>query len=899
MTYTTGQPKHEIAIAFGMIKLVGFFYGRPAFRNFSPLSEALIMIRKIFLTGLGLALTTLFLHAQNIPPYLDTTYTDAERADDLVGRMTLDEKIAQLQNRMHLVQPGETGVGSFGFMSNDASPYAGSEEYNIYQRAQIENTRLGIPATRSGEGLFAYMGNGSTSFPSPIGIAASFDPSLQAEVAGVLAKELKSRGVRRVLAPVVNLTRDPRWGRTNETYGEDPYLSGQMGAAYVRVMEKAGLSTMIKHFVANMGLDGQFTGPVHFTERHLREYYFPAFKTCIEAGASSVMMAYNNLDGIPCATNPWLIRDILKGEWGLEGFVSTDGQSSTFIMESAGMYKTKKDLAVALMNAGCDKSSPSDFFDAPLREALQEGLVPEARLNDAVRRILLQKLEAGLFEEPYADPEAAARLNNHPDHRAVAQEAAKRALVLLKNDNNCLPFPKSAQKIAVIGPLADWLIIGHYGGFGREEVTVLDGVKALLPDADVTYEKGVEMQYFGYPAIDETHFSSPLKAEYFDNENLKGQPVVIREETKIEHDWKSARPERVPSSNFSVRWTGAFTSPVSGAVSLGVTMDDGARLYLDGKLVLDEWKGGGRRMKETTVQLEAGKTYPFILEYFDGGFGSYIQLGWDINENINIPRAVEAAREADAVIIVAGMYENENWDRTDLDLSEPQEALIRAVSQLDKPTAVVIQSGTVITMNDWIDEVDAVLMGWYPGCEGGHAIAAALFGDYNPGGKLPITFPKVTGQVPLNYNRHPKGKEKIKFIGDFNEPLFPFGHGLSYSQFEYDNMELSASTIQPGDTVRLRFRVTNTSNRAGEEVAQLYLHDPYASVTQPIQKLIGFERLALEAGASKTVELRILPEQLKIWDINMNHVIEPGDFELMAGASSTDIRLRAQLTVTE
>lgn len=260
---------------------------------------------------------------------------------------------------------------------------------------------------------------------------------------------------------------------------------------------------------------------------------------------------------------------------------------------------------------------------------------------------------------------------------------------------------------------------------------------------------------------------------------------------------------------------------------------------------------------------------------------------------------MEAAREADAVIIVAGMYENENWDRTDLDLSEPQEALIRAVSQLDKPTAVVIQSGTVITMNDWIDEVDAVLMGWYPGCEGGHAIAAALFGDYNPGGKLPITFPKVTGQVPLNYNRHPKGKEKIKFIGDFNEPLFPFGHGLSYSQFEYDNMELSASTIQPGDTVRLRFRVTNTSNRAGEEVAQLYLHDPYASVTQPIQKLIGFERLALEAGASKTVELRILPEQLKIWDINMNHVIEPGDFELMAGASSTDIRLRAQLTVTE
>jgi beta-glucosidase len=855
------------------------------------------MIRIVFLIGLGLTLATLFLQAQNLPVYLDTTYTDTERADDLIQRMTLDEKLAQLQNSMKLAEPGSTGVGAFGFMSKDGDIAGSVRQYNQYQRAQIENTRLGIPATRSGEGLFAYMGNGSTSFPSPIGIAASFDPSLQAEVAGVLAKELKSRGVRRVLAPVVNLTRDPRWGRTNETYGEDPYLSGQMGAAYVRVMEEAGLSTMIKHFVANMGLDGQFTGPVHFTERHLREYYFPAFKTCIEAGASSVMMAYNNIDGIPCATNPWLIKDILKGEWGLEGFVSTDGQSSTFIMESAGMYKTKKDLAVALMNAGCDKSSPSDFFDAPLREALKEGLVPEARLDDAVRRILLQKLESGLFEEPYADPEAAVRLNNHPNHRAAAREAAKRALVLLKNDNNCLPFPKSVQKVAVIGPLADWLIVGHYGGFGREEITVLDGLNDLLPNAEVTYEKGVEMQYFGYPVIDERHLNGKLKAEYFDNKNLEGEPVATQEESKIEYDWKSGQPNGVPPSNFSVRWTGSFNSPVDGPVTFGVTMDDGARLYLGGKLILDEWEGGGRRMRAVTVQLEEGKTYPFTLEYFDGGFGSYTQLGWDIDENINIPKAVEAAREADVVIIVAGMYENENWDRTDLDLSKPQEALIRAVSQLDKPTAVVIQSGTVITMNDWIDEVDAVLMGWYPGCEGGHAIAAALFGDYNPGGKLPITFPKVTGQVPLNYNRHPKGKEKIKFIGDFNEPLFPFGHGLSYSQFEYEGLELSARTIQPGDTVLLRLRVTNTSDRAGEEVVQLYLHDVYASVTQPIQKLIGFERLSLEPGASKTVELRILPGQLKIWDINMNHVIEPGDFELMVGSSSTDIRLNTLLTV--
>ncbi|MEQ8705925.1 MAG: glycoside hydrolase family 3 C-terminal domain-containing protein [Phaeodactylibacter sp.] len=857
------------------------------------------MTRKIHLLLFALLLCHIQGSAQSLPVYQDTAYTYAERADDLVQRMTLEEKIAQLQNQMHLAKPGDLGVGAFGFMSKDADIEASTEAYNTYQRAQIEHTRLGIPATRSGEGLFAYMGNGSTSFPSPLGIAASFNPDLSARVAAVLSKELKSRGISRVLAPVVNLTRDPRWGRTNETYGEDPYLSGIMGAAYVREMEKAGLSTMVKHFAANMGLDGQFTGPVHFTERHLREYYFPAFKTCIEAGASSVMMAYNNIDGIPCATNPWLIQGILKDEWGLEGFVSTDGNSSTLIFEEAGIYKTPKELAAALMNAGCDKSSPSSFFDEPLREAIKEGLVPVARLNDAVRRILLQKLETGIFEQPYADPAAAIRLNNHPDHRAVAREAAQQALVLLKNDNQCLPFSKSVQKVAVVGPLADWLMVGHYGGFGREEVTVLDGIRQLLPAAEVTYTKGVEMQYFGYPPIDERHLNGPVQAAYFDNENLEGQPKIVRSENRIEHDWKNARPKGIPASNFSVRWSGSFNSPVSGPVRFGVTMDDGARLYLDGQLIIDEWKGGGRRMKEAVVELEQGKTYPFTLEYFDGGFSSYVQLGWDINEAINIPKAVEAAMDADAVVVVAGMYENENWDRTSLDLSVPQEELIRTLAALGKPMAVVLQSGTVLTMYKWIDDVDAVMMAWYPGCEGGHAIASALFGNYNPGGKLPITFPKVTGQVPLNYNRHPNGKGKIKFIGDFNEPLFPFGHGLSYSQFEYDGLELSASMIRPGDTVTVRFRVTNTSDRAGEEVAQLYLHDNYASVTQPIKKLVGFKRFALEPGETQRVTLKILPEQLKIWDINMNHVIEPGTFELMVGTSSEDLRLSTSLTVEE
>ena len=831
--------------------------------------------------------------------YKNAAFSVEARIEDLLKRMTLDEKLAQFQGGNELVQKGEVGVGDFGFMTMHLSPAEAAREYNRLQESQIENTRLGIPATRSGEGIFAYMGNGSTSFPQPIGLAATFDPECVLRMSAILAKEMKSRGIRQVLAPVVNLTRDPRWGRTNETYGEDPYLSGIMGAAYVRPMEEAGLSTMVKHFVANMGLDGQFTGPVHFSERLLRENYFPAFKACIDAGASSVMMAYNTLDGIPCATHKWLITDVLKSEWGLKGFVSTDGGSSQFIFEELGIYDTPEALAAALMNAGCDKSSPEWFYQEPLKKALERGIVTQQRIDDAVRRILRQKFESGLFEQPYADPAEAEKLNNHPDHRKVSQEIAQKALVLLKNENNTLPFSKNVKNVAVVGPLADWLMVGHYGGYGRHEVTVIEGVKNLLPNANVRHEKGVEMKYFTYPAIDEKYFVGRIIAEYFDNVNLSGSPKYTKEETRIEYDWKSEGPKGIPVDNFSIRWTGKIKSPVSGKVKFGATVDDGVRLWLNNELIIDMWSGGARRLAEAEVILEKGKIYDFKMEYFDNGFWAYAQLGWNIDVEENIPKATELAKESDVIIAVVGMYENENWDRADLDLAEEQEALILELAKLNKPMVVVIQSGTVITMYDWIDQVDAVLVAWYPGCEGGNAIAQAIFGDYNPGGKLPITFPKVTGQVPLNYNMLPKGKWSIKFIGDFNEPQFCFGHGISYTQFEYSNLHLSAEKIGVQDTVRMSFAVKNIGKREGDEVPQLYIHDKYASVSQPIKKLSDFKRITLQPGESREVIFTLTPEKLKIWDINMKHVVEPGEFEVMIGASSNDIRLKDYFWVVE
>ena len=819
-----------------------------------------------------------------------------KRIDDLISRMNIDEKMAQLCYMEDTALFRQHGVGFFGFLTNHLSPSDAAREYNTLQEYQVEKTRLGIPAFRSGEGIYAYMGNGSTSFPQPIGLASSFDPEIVSRMSAILAKELGSRGIKLVYSPVVNLARDSRWGRTNETYGEDPYLSSVMGAAYVKSMEAGGISAMPKHFVANMGLDGKFSGPVQFSERLLRENYFPAFKACFEAGASAVMMAYNTLDGIPCATNKWLITKVLRNEWGFKGFVRADGGAMDIIYESFGTHETPELLAADAMNAGCDVSSPSWFYQDPLKKALQHGLTTENKIDESVRRVLRQKFESGLFENPYVNPDYARKINNAPEHRMAALEASRKSLVLLKNDEGILPFNKNIKKVAVIGPLGNWLIVNHYGGFGRPEVTVLDGVKNLLPGAEVNYEKGVEMKYYAYPAIDERFIVGKIRAEYFNNVDLQGESLVIKEENKIEYDWKEKDPEGMPADNFSVRWTGKIKSPLTGKVKIGATVDDGVRVWLDDKLVIDMWSGGSRRLAECEVNLEKDRIYDFKMEYFDNGFKAYAQLGWDVDVNINIPKAVGLAQQSDVIIAVVGMEEDENEDRADLDLSDQQEALIHALAKLDKPLVVVIQSGTVITMKDWINEVPAVMVAWYPGCEGGNAIAEAIFGEFSPGGKLAVTFPKVTGQVPLNYNHLP-GKPGDVFIGYGNKPLFCFGHGLSYTDFEYSDLRLSKSAISKDETLVLTFSIRNTGDMTGDEVAQLYIHDKYASVSQPVKKLVDFRRITLKKGEVNNITFIISPEKLKIWDINMNHVIEPGEFDLMVGSSSDDIRLKGSFRV--
>ncbi len=552
------------------------------------------------------------------------------------------------------------------------------------------------------------------------------------------------------------------------------------------------------------------------------------------------------------------------------------------------------------MNAGCDVSlsDGGDFYGAPLREALRKGTVSISAIDESARRVLRQVFRTGLFDHPYVDPDEAARVNGSAEHRRLALDLARRSLVLLKNDGRTLPFRKDVRKVAVVGPLADALLVNHYGGWGRHEVTVLEGVRRLLPSAEVAYARGAEVAYLAHPAVPASAFPEGLTAEYFANPRLEGVPAVTRHEESIEHDWKEGGPESLPVDGFSARFTGRLRAPRGGRVRFGLTMDDGARLYLDGRLVIDAWQNGGLRLAEAEYTLEAGRTYDLRVEFYDSAHRASVQLGWDLDPFAGVAKAAALAREADAVVAVVGMRDDENLDRADLDLDPAQERLVHELAATGKPLAVVIQSGTVITAHDWIDEAPAVLVGWYPGEEGGNAIAEALFGDVNPGGKLPVTFPKVTGQVPIHYNRLP-GKPQDAFIGVGNEPQFPFGHGLSYTTFEISGLRLGSPRIRRGESASVSVEVRNTGAVAGDEVVQLYLHDVVASVSRPVLQLAGFRRVRLGPGETRSVAFTIEPDQLALYDARMKRVVEPGDFEVMVGASSADIRQRTTLTVVD
>jgi len=733
-------------------------------------------------------------------------------------------------------------------------------------------------------------------------------------VASAIATESRTRGIRQILSPVVNLASDVRWGRTEETYGEDPFLSSQMGVAFVSAFEKQGVIATPKHFVANVGAGGRDSYPIQFSERYLNELDFQPFMACFSAGtARSVMTSYNTLDGSPCTANDRLLNQILKKDWGFKGFVISDASA---VGGANVLHFTASDYADATaqaINNGLDVIFQTSYDHYPLFwEAFEKGLVKPEALNEAVRRVLRAKFELGLFENPYVDATEAEKWNGHPTFRDLARQAARESIVLLKNEGQVLPLKNNIRSIAVIGPDAVESRLGGYAGPGIKKTSILDGLKAQLPaDCKVSYARGVDREYQSFITVPTQYLSctsegiskNGLAAEYYNNISLSGEPLVKRVDENMQFGWTLFSPDpKLAFDCYSIRWTGKITAPETGKFKIGIEGNDGYRMFINNQLVIDNWKKVSFGTKTTDYNFEMGKSYDIRIEYFESSGTARFRLIWnygvDNSWQKQIDEAVALAKNSELVILTVGIEEGEFRDRAMLSLPGKQEQLIEAVAATGKPVIVLLSGGSAVTMCNWMDKVSSIVDIWYPGEEGGNAVADVLFGKYNPSGRLTITFPMHEAQLPLVYNHKPTGRGD-----DYNnltgQPLFPFGYGLSYTTFEYSDLKFSQKELSPDGTMEVSCKVKNTGKYAGDEVVQLYIRDLIASVSQPIIALKGFRKISLQPGETKEVTFAIAPEQLKMLNKDMNWIIEPGDFRIMIGASSKDIRLMDNITVVK
>ena len=622
------------------------------------------------------------------PLYKDATRPIAERVRDLVARMSLEEKFWQLyMSPGSLDNPAhDYSNGAFG-LQIEARPGQGTaraqaERINAIQKFFVENTRHGIPIVPFDEALHGLMRDGATVFPQAIGLAATFDTSIARRVAEATAREAKSRGVRDVLSPVINIATDARWGRVEETYGEDPYLTTEMGAAFVRAFERNGVITTPKHFVANVGEGGRDSYPIYANERLLAELHFPPFKALIQNGARSIMTSYNSVDGAPATQNRWLLNAVLKRDWGFPGFVISDAAATG---GATVLHFTESSTATATKNAyeaGLDVVFQSTYEQhRPYLAAFRQGLVSDSIVDAAVSRVLRAKFEIGLFENPYVNVDSAAYWNGHADHRALAREAARKSVVLLKNDRGVLPLASGAAPVAVIGVDATESRLGGYSGPGIRLVSILDGIRERAGPSRVAFAPGpgrVNREYVVVPRENLSHQSDTgrvqgIKGEYWDNNRLDGPPRLVRVDQRVDFGWTLSSPGRgIPFDWYSVRWTGRITAPVARFRRIGVEGNDGYRLWIDGKLVIDNWQKQSYGVRFANVAFAPRSSHDIRLEYFESTGNARVKLVWDAgvaNEaRVKIDSAVALARRSAVAVVVVGLEEGEFRDRSSLRL---------------------------------------------------------------------------------------------------------------------------------------------------------------------------------------------------------------------------------------
>lgn len=878
------------------------------------------------LIGISL-LSSVFISAQK-PLYKDPKQPLEARVQDLLKRMTPEEKFWQcfmIPGDLDNIPKGQYSHGIFGLQvsaGNQGGGVAGqllkynanedaerlAKKINALQKYFVEESRLGIPMIPFDEALHGLMREGATAFPQAIGLSATFNPELMKEVSTAIAKETKLRGIRQILTPVVNLASDVRWGRTEETYGEDPFLTSVMGINFVSSFENQGIITTPKHFLANVGEGGRDSYPIHWSKRYLEEtHLIPFQKVFTKSKSRSIMTSYNLLDGRPSTANHWLLTEKLKKDWNFKGFVISDASAVGGANVLHFTAKDYDDASAQAINAGLDVIFQTEYQHYKLFiPPFLDGRISKERIDDAVSRVLRAKFELGLFENPYVsnkDIEELKKLN----HKPLADKAAIESFVLLQNNNQTLPISENVKRILIVGTDAVDARLGGYSGPGNKKVSILDGIKNFTKNKniEVNYSKGIDWNLKSFVTVPTEFLSSEnqkgLKGTYFSNSNLKGNPAFEKQDEQLNFKWTlySPNPEKLQPDNYSVRWTGKLEAPNSGKYKLGLRGNDGFRLYVNGKLMIDNWEKLSYSTKTVDVDFVKGEKYDIFIEFHENRGEANIELIWNYGLNDyqkDFNDALKLAQNSDYIIVTAGIHEGEFQDRSSLSLPGNQEEFIQEISKLNKPTTVVLVGGSAIKTTDWKDKVGAILDVWYPGEEGGNAVAKVLFGVENPSGKLPITFPIEEGQLPLTYNHHPTGRGN-DYYDLSGEPLYPFGFGLSYTTFEISDLQLNKTKYSENETIVAKVQVKNTGSKTGSEVVQLYIKDLLASVSRPILELKGFQKVELKPGETKQISIEIPIQELKFLDEKMNWIVEKGTYRIMVGNSSKNLSLKQNIEV--
>ena len=845
--------------------------------------------------------------------YKESSLPIKERVADLVSRMTLEEKVLQM----------------------------------VYDAPAIE--RLGIPPYNWWNECLHGVGRAgvATVFPQAIGLAATWNTGLMGEVALAISDEgrakhheMNRRGIRHIYtgltfwSPNVNIFRDPRWGRGQETYGEDPYLSAQMGVVFVKGLQGDDpvylkLVATPKHYAVHSGPEQdrhRFDAVVD--ERVMRDTYLPAFEACVkEGGAISIMGAYNRVNGEPACASPTLLQKILREEWGfggpdgLDAYVVSDCWAIIDIYAHHKVVDTPEEAAALAVKSGCELNCGSTY--PALVGAVKQGLLSEADIDLAVTRLFTARFRLGMFDPPEQVPFAQIpyEIIDSPQHRALALKAARESMVLLKNKDNLLPLPKDLGSIAIVGPNSDHLsvLMGNYNGTPARAVTPLEGIrKKLSPSTKLYYAQGCGL-VDGVPPLEvvPSAFLRPAEADagatgltaaYYANAEFRGEPALIQVDRAVDFIWKDTTPlARQCGDECSIQWTGHLVPPVSGRYRMGVDGCSGYKLYLGDDLFVEYHSIHHPALRSKEVELEGGRLLPLHLEFFSHGLDPQARLLWARPDVDCETPALEAASKADVIVSVMGIsprLEGEEMpvqvdgfaggDRTSIQLPPIQEEFLKKLHGLGKPVVLVLLNGSALAVTWAAEHIPAIVEAWYPGQAGGDALADVLFGDYNPGGRLPVTFYRSVDDLPPFDDYRMEGRTYRYFDG---EPLFPFGYGLSYTQFLFENLRISPDRVQAGDQVTVRCDVTNTGDRTGDEVVQLYIRHPQATVPRPIQELKGFARITLEPGEAKTVTFVLHTDLLAIYDEDVRHMVQPGAVDLMIGNSSDSLPLTGQLEI--